>query len=43
MGLVATKNLVEAGFDVTGFERNTYVGGLWHYTDKDQTSVLQSE
>lgn len=43
LGLVATKNLVEEGFEVTGFERNAYVGGLWHYTDEDQTSVLPSE
>ncbi|KAM0323264.1 hypothetical protein ACHAQA_008855 [Verticillium albo-atrum] len=43
LGLVAAKNLVEEGFEVTGFERNTYVGGLWHYTDEDQTSVLPSE
>lgn len=43
LGLVATKNLVEEGFDVTGFERNAYVGGLWHYTDDDRTSVLPSE
>lgn len=44
MGLVAVKNLLEEGFDVTGFERSAYVGGLWHYTDdKDTLSVLQSE
>ena len=41
---MAVKNLVEEGFDVTGFERNPYVGGLWHYTDdKDTLSVLPSE
>ncbi|KAM5366863.1 hypothetical protein ACJZ2D_010315 [Fusarium nematophilum] len=40
LGLVAVKNLTEEGFDVTGFERNSYVGGLWHYTDEDKTSVL---
>jgi cation diffusion facilitator CzcD-associated flavoprotein CzcO len=44
MGIVAVKNLVEEGFDVTGFERNPYVGGLWHYTDdKDTLSVLPGE
>ncbi|KAM0271311.1 hypothetical protein ACHAPA_002918 [Fusarium lateritium] len=42
MGLVAVKNLTEEGFDVTGFDRNDYVGGLWHYTDKGTTSVLPS-
>ncbi|KAH8893690.1 FAD/NAD(P)-binding domain-containing protein [Thozetella sp. PMI_491] len=40
LGLVATKNLLEEGFEVTAFERNNYVGGLWHYTDEDKTSVL---
>lgn len=43
MGLVAVKNLTEEGFDVTGFDRNDYVGGLWHYTDEDKTSVLPSQ
>lgn len=42
LGLVALKNLVEEGFDVTGFDSNAYVGGLWHYTDEDKTSVLPS-
>ncbi|KAF5537207.1 flavin depend monooxygenase [Fusarium napiforme] len=41
-GLVAVKNLLEVGFDVTGIERNEYVGGLWHYTEQDKTSVLPS-
>ncbi|KAI1035121.1 hypothetical protein LB503_011763 [Fusarium chuoi] len=41
-GLVAVKNLLEVGFDVTGFERSEYVGGLWHYTEQDKTSVLPS-
>lgn len=42
MGIVAVKNLAEAGFDVTGFERSSYVGGLWHYTDDEETlSVLK--
>ncbi|KAF4961788.1 hypothetical protein FSARC_10084 [Fusarium sarcochroum] len=40
LGVVAVKDLTEEGFDVTGFDRNSYVGGLWQYTDKDQTSVL---
>lgn len=43
VGLVAVKNLVEEGFDVTGFDRNDYVGGLWHYTEDDKTSVLPSK
>lgn len=42
MGLVSVKNLLEAGFQVVGFERSAYVGGLWHYTDDPETlSVLE--
>jgi hypothetical protein len=34
--------LVETGFDVTAFERNTHVGGLWRFNpDKNQTTVLR--
>lgn len=40
LGLVAVKNLREEGFQVTGFDRNDYVGGLWKYTEEDKTSVL---
>jgi len=42
LGLVTLKNLVEEGFDVVGFERNSYIGGLWQYTEQRQTSVLKS-
>ena len=42
MGIVGVKNLLEEGFNVTGFERNGYVGGLWHFTeDEDSLSVLE--
>jgi len=41
-GLVALKNLLEEGFEATGFDKNLYVGGLWQYTEGDKTSVLQS-
>lgn len=37
------KNLIEAGFDVTGFDSNSYIGGLWHYTEEGKTSVLPSK
>lgn len=41
MGLIATKNFVEEGFEVTTFERNHDVGGLWcANTDAGQTCVL---
>lgn len=39
-GLVALKNLLEEGFEATAFDKNSYVGGLWHYTTQDKTSVL---
>lgn len=41
LGLVTVKNLAEEGFAVTGFDRNEFVGGLWHYTDDDRTSALK--
>lgn len=42
MGLVGVKNLLEEGFDVTGFEKSGYVGGLWHFTEDEETlSVLE--
>lgn len=39
-GLVALKNLLEEGFDVTGFEKNDFVGGIWHYSAETRVSVL---
>lgn len=42
MGVVAVKNLIEEGFNVTGFEKADYVGGVWHYTEDEKTlSVLK--
>ncbi|KAH8728306.1 dimethylaniline monooxygenase 2 [Phaeosphaeriaceae sp. PMI808] len=41
-GLVALKNLKEEGFEVTGFDRNSFIGGLWKYSGNDETSVLES-
>jgi hypothetical protein len=40
---VAVKNLAEEGFNVVGFERSPFVGGLWHFSEEDRTSVLPSE
>jgi dimethylaniline monooxygenase (N-oxide forming) len=37
------KNLLEEGFDVTGFDRNEYLGGLWHYDERARISVLESK
>ncbi|RMZ77703.1 hypothetical protein DV738_g4246, partial [Chaetothyriales sp. CBS 135597] len=36
-GLVALKNLKEVGCNVTGFDKNPYVGGVWKYTESQQT------
>jgi dimethylaniline monooxygenase (N-oxide forming) len=43
IGLVTMKNLLEEGFDVTGFDRNDYLGGLWHYDERARISVLESK
>ena len=43
-GIVTVKNMLEVGFDVVGFERHDYIGGLWKATDDpSQTSVLPSK
>ncbi|KAL6233056.1 hypothetical protein BDW75DRAFT_242379 [Aspergillus navahoensis] len=42
-GLVTMKNLAEEGFDVTGFERSSSIGGVWRYEDTPtKTTVLKS-
>ncbi|KAB5536172.1 flavin monooxygenase-like protein [Coniochaeta sp. 2T2.1] len=43
LGLVALKNLLEEGFDAVGFDKNDYVGGLWHFQERsDQLTVMRS-
>ncbi|KAK5713072.1 hypothetical protein LTR15_011433 [Elasticomyces elasticus] len=39
-GLASLKNLVEEGFDATGFDSNDYIGGLWHATRDAKLSSL---
>lgn len=39
LGLLATKNMKEQGFDVTTFERRAYVGGIWQHTNENIISV----
>ncbi|KAK5723057.1 hypothetical protein LTR17_014018 [Elasticomyces elasticus] len=39
-GLATLKNLLEEGFDTTGFDSNDYVGGLWHATRDAKLSSL---
>ncbi|KAM3457951.1 hypothetical protein NHJ6243_007576 [Beauveria neobassiana] len=42
MGIAAVKNLIEEGFEVTGFDKSPYYGGLWHFTeDKETLSILE--
>lgn len=44
MGIAGVKNMLEEGFDVTGFEKSAYYGGLWHFTeDEDALSILECE
>lgn len=33
-GLVAAKYAIEKGFNVTVFEQNDVIGGVWWYTDE---------
>lgn len=41
LGLLATKNLLEQGLNVTTLERNEYIGGTWHVShDSSQTTAL---
>ncbi len=35
--------MLEEGYHAVGFERKSYVGGLWKYTLDNTTSVLPSE
>lgn len=39
-GLVAVKNLLEQGFNVTGFDKNDFIGGIWHYGAENRVSAL---
>lgn len=42
MGLMATKNLLDGGFDdITCYEARQYVGGLWNCSDDDAISVAE--
>jgi len=41
-GLVALKDLIEEGFNATGFDKTPLVGGLRQYTEEDRTSVLRT-
>jgi len=41
LGLSAMKNLKEEGFDVTGFEARSFVGGIWHYSTDSALSVTE--
>lgn len=36
-GLCAAKHAKQLGFNVTIYEQNEWLGGIWHYTDKTGT------
>ncbi|KAL1953039.1 hypothetical protein VTO42DRAFT_3748 [Malbranchea cinnamomea] len=42
VGLVSLKNLLDEGFQVTGYERNSYIGGIWKYNNGPHLSALES-
>ncbi len=42
LGLMALKNLTEDGFDVTSFEKRSYVGGLWNHSNDSSISVTSN-
>jgi dimethylaniline monooxygenase (N-oxide forming) len=39
VGLMALKNMRENGFDAVAFEKRSYIGGLWKYTNDGSISV----
>ena len=39
LGLLAIKNMKEEGFEVTAFERRSYVGGIWQPSQDGLISV----
>jgi dimethylaniline monooxygenase (N-oxide forming) len=42
LGLASIKNFTEEGFDVTGFEARSYLGGLWRYNTDETLSVQET-
>ena len=42
LGLLAIKNLKEQGLEPTALERNDFIAGNWHVSDRDQTSVVEA-
>jgi dimethylaniline monooxygenase (N-oxide forming) len=42
LGLSTIKNLTEDGFEVTGFEGRSYLGGVWKYSTDEHISVQTS-
>lgn len=41
LGLLAIKNLKEQGLQPTALERNDFIAGNWHVSQRDQTSVVE--
>lgn len=42
LGISTVKNLTEQGFDCTGFESRSYLGGIWKYNTDEHLSVQAS-
>lgn len=42
LGLMAVKNMKEAGLDVTCFEARSWIGGLWKYSEDESLSVAST-
>ncbi|KAG8169533.1 hypothetical protein KVR01_000278 [Diaporthe batatas] len=42
LGLMAVKNMKEAGLDVTCFEARSWIGGIWKYSDDESLSVAST-
>lgn len=42
LGISSIKNLTEEGFDCTGFESRSYLGGVWKYNTDEHISVQES-
>lgn len=42
LGISSIKNLTEEGFDCTGFESRSYLGGVWKYNTDEHLSVQES-
>lgn len=40
-GLATLKNLCEEGYEAQCFESKLFIGGVWSFTEEDETSILE--